>query len=773
MQNKFFFIFFFGLFFFQINASFSQQKDIYNFSADKITYSQDNNIIEATGNVVAKNQEGKQISSEKIIYNKTTQLIKTFGNSKFSDTKNRILSAENFEYDLEKKIISAQNNVKFLDNFKNVYYFTKLNADDKFDEIIGYNLNSDLNKEKFQSPDKFNEFIEPKLSGKEISIKDNISIIKNGKFTSCKSTNEKEGCPYWNLNADLVTHDKENKKIIYKNATLDLNNIPVLYTPYFSHPDPTVKREAGFLAPSFSSLGENIGSTIKVPYFYPISLSSDFTISPVYYFKHNPLLLGEYREKFKNGDLSIEGGFTQGYKEITSTQTDGSRNHLYGNLNLNFTEKIFNQSEFSAKFQRVNNPTYLRVNKINSTQDGFKKNLVREDQTKLTNEIYFNSFGKNESLNLRTAAYQNIATTKTSDQYEYLLPEIIYSKYNFLEKNNLNLSSNFKSLNTNTNQNKTTFINNLDHSTNEAYNTNLGIGYKFLTKINNINYYSDYRTPNENFNTQLNPILGLDTSLPFAKLSKDSEQYLIPRILTRYSPGKMTNATSNDTTLSIDNLFSLNRMNSDELIEKDLSFNLGLDWSWKEKTINKSKPSEAGFAIGQVIKFNEDADMPRKSSLQNKNSDLVTKANYLSPGNFDITVKNTFDNNFNHIYYSDLNVKTFLKQGEINFNFYEKNNHIGSERYAKANLISYITDNTKVKFETDRNLKTEMTNSHKLGIENENECIRYGFYFQRNYSTDKDLKPATNVFFGVTLLPFGENYTTSNILPSIGGKTLF
>ena len=103
MQNNFFFIIFFGLFFFQINTCFSQQKEIYNFSADKITYSQDNNVIEATGNVVVKNQEGKQISSEKIIYNKITQLIKTFGSSKFSDTKNRILSAENFEYDLEKK----------------------------------------------------------------------------------------------------------------------------------------------------------------------------------------------------------------------------------------------------------------------------------------------------------------------------------------------------------------------------------------------------------------------------------------------------------------------------------------------------------------------------------------------------------------------------------------------------------------------------------------------------------------------------------------------
>jgi LPS-assembly protein len=773
MQNRFFFILFFGFFFLKTSISFSQQKDIYNFSADKLTYSQDNNIIEATGNVIAKNQEGQQISADKIIYNKANQLLKTFGNSKFSDNKNRTLTAENFEYNLEKKIISAENKVKFLDNYKNIYYFSKLNADDKFNEIIGYNLNSDLNKEKFQSKDKFNEFIEPRLSGKEVSIKDNITIIKDGKFTSCKSTNEKEGCPYWNLNANLVTHDKENKKILYKNATLDVNNIPILYTPYFSHPDPSVKREAGFLAPSFSSLSSDIGATIKVPYFYPVSQSADFTISPIYYFRQNPLLLGEYREKFKNGDLSIEGGFTEGYKEITTSQTDGSRHHLYGNLNLNFTDKILDQTEFNAKFQRVNNPTYLRVNKINSTVDGFKRNLVKEDDTRLNNEIYINSFGKNESLNFKTAAYQNIGNSKASDQYEYLIPEIVYSKYNLLDNNNLNFNSNFKSLNTSTNQNKTTFINNLDYSTAESYNTNLGIGYKFLTRINNINYYSDYRTPNENLNSQINPVVGLDASLPFAKLSKESEQYLIPRILTRYSPGKMTNAKSNDTSLNTDNLFSINRMNSDELIEKDLSFNIGLDWMWKEKITNKSNPAEAGISIGQVIKLNEDPDMPTKSSLQNKNSDLVTKANYLSPGNFDVTLKNTLDNGFNHIYYNDLNIKTFLKQGEINFNFYEKNSHIGNERYAKANLTSYLTDNTKLTISTDRNLKTDLTNSHKLGIENENECIRYGFYLQKNYSSDKDLKPATSVFFGVTLLPFGDNYTTSNILPSIGGKQLF
>jgi hypothetical protein len=119
-------------------------------------------------------------------------------------------------------------------------------------------------------------------------------------------------------------------------------------------------------------------------------------------------------------------------------------------------------------------------------------------------------------------------------------------------------------------------------------------------------------------------------------------------------------------------------------------------------------------------------------------------------------MKNTLDNNLNHAFYNDVTLKKFLKQGEVNFNFYEKNSHIGSERYAKTNLISFLTDSTKIKIETDRNLKTDMTNSHKLGIENENECIRYGIYFQKNFASDKDLKPATSVFFGVTLLPFGD-----------------
>ena len=52
--------------------------------------------------------------------------------------------------------------------------------------------------------------------------------------------------------AEEIEHDK--KKIInYKNAWLKIYDVPTIYFPKFSHPDPTVKRKSGFLSPKFSN----------------------------------------------------------------------------------------------------------------------------------------------------------------------------------------------------------------------------------------------------------------------------------------------------------------------------------------------------------------------------------------------------------------------------------------------------------------------------------------------------------------------------------------
>ena len=57
--------------------------------------------------------------------------------------------------------------------------------------------------------------------------------------------------------------------------------MPVLYFPKFFHPDPTVDRQSGFLAPSL--LAQKKGNYLKTPYFYVLNNSSDFTFSPRFY----------------------------------------------------------------------------------------------------------------------------------------------------------------------------------------------------------------------------------------------------------------------------------------------------------------------------------------------------------------------------------------------------------------------------------------------------------------------------------------------------------
>ena len=64
--------------------------------------------------------------------------------------------------------------------------------------------------------------------------------------------------------------------MIYKNAILQIYDIPILYFPKFFHPDATVKRRSGFLQPQFNN-HRILGSSIYIPYFKEIDDDKDYT----------------------------------------------------------------------------------------------------------------------------------------------------------------------------------------------------------------------------------------------------------------------------------------------------------------------------------------------------------------------------------------------------------------------------------------------------------------------------------------------------------------
>ena len=79
----------------------------------------------------------------------------------------------------------------------------------------------------------------------------NTTVFTNGRFTPCKTNDGMP--PLWCISAATVIHDQQAATITYQDAQFELFGVPVLYTPYFEHADPSVKRKSGFLMPEYSS----------------------------------------------------------------------------------------------------------------------------------------------------------------------------------------------------------------------------------------------------------------------------------------------------------------------------------------------------------------------------------------------------------------------------------------------------------------------------------------------------------------------------------------
>src|SRR3984893_18995069 len=109
----------------------------------------------------------------------------------------------------------------------------------------------------------------------------NITEMRRAVYSPCDLCAENPtAAPLWQLKAERMVHNKTRQIIEFYDATMELWGIPVLYTPYLSEPDPSVKRMSGFLAPLFGH-SSSIGDFFRVPYYFVLDTDKDLTLEPV------------------------------------------------------------------------------------------------------------------------------------------------------------------------------------------------------------------------------------------------------------------------------------------------------------------------------------------------------------------------------------------------------------------------------------------------------------------------------------------------------------
>jgi len=170
-------------------------------------------------------------------------------------------------------------------------------------------------------------------AGAAVRRTETVNQLNNAVYTTCNICAD-DGAPKnpsWSIQATRITEDRENHVIYYRNAVVRILGIPVFYSPIFWHPDPTLPRRSGLLAPKLEDSSRR-GFSYQQPYLITLGPSTDLIVSPQFNTRVNPFLDLRYTERFYSGMVDIRAGYTheQLFDNHNFFGDDTSRSYILG-----------------------------------------------------------------------------------------------------------------------------------------------------------------------------------------------------------------------------------------------------------------------------------------------------------------------------------------------------------------------------------------------------------------------------------------------------------
>lgn len=213
-----------------------------------------------------------------------------------------------------------------------------------------------------------------------------VTELNQAVYSACDSCPTDPSKPLiWQVKAMRVVHDQEEKEIVYRDAWLEMWGVPVAYTPYLSHPDPTVERQSGLLAPSYGSRRE-LGVTLTVPYYHVIAPNHDVTFAPMMTSKEGLMLGGEYRYIGERLSLKGEGSIIRDSKKSVRNHLDAEAVYL-----------IDDTWRAGADINLTSDDTYMRI-----------YDRGEDDPAFLTSRAYLEGFGQRSYASAESFYFQSL-----------------------------------------------------------------------------------------------------------------------------------------------------------------------------------------------------------------------------------------------------------------------------------------------------------------------------------------------------------------------------
>jgi LPS-assembly protein len=203
------------------------------------------------------------------------------------------VEADKVIYDQKTKRLHAEGNIRMTDADGKITYANSLDLSDDYRDGFVDSLRVDTEDQTRMAATRAD-----RSSG-------NYTVFENGVYTACAPCkDDPKKPPLWQVKGARVIHDQNEKMLYFENAQLEFLGVPMAYIPYFSTPDPTVKRKSGFLMPGFTS-STAFGFGVEIPYYWAIAPDYDATFTPRITSKQGVLMQAEFRQRLENGAYQV------------------------------------------------------------------------------------------------------------------------------------------------------------------------------------------------------------------------------------------------------------------------------------------------------------------------------------------------------------------------------------------------------------------------------------------------------------------------------------
>ena len=680
------------------------------------------------------------MNADDLTYDENTGIVTARGSVELSQGE-RILVADLISYDQNTDTVTASGNVSLVEPSGEVIFSNYAVLENELKTGFIENLRVLLSDGSRMAANR------AERSG------DQRKTMEKAVFSPCSLCREDPTrAPLWQIKAAQVIHHEARGDIEYRDAVLELFGVPVMYTPYMVHPDPTVDRRSGLLTPTLGHSDE-LGFIYGQPFFYTINEASDVEVEPIFYAREGLIVRSHYRQAFSNGqiDLKTTTGILQDRSPVTDDEGVQASADLEGRFSLSDTWRT------GFDFEQASKRTYLRRFRLGNEEV-------------LTSRLFLEGFRSRNYASINAFKFQGLRAGDNRARQPTVLPQAQYSfvgepdpyggRFQFdasalsltresgADSRKLSLTSGWS----------------LPHyaPAGDVYTLTASVQSDIYSADNPTGATSGLASADEAVTGRVFPQLGLNWRFPFVKITRGSSQTIEPVINFVAGPnGGNSSDIPNEDSQAFEfddtNIFELNRFEGTDRVTTGGRVDYGLKAALFDTDLGASQ-----IFVGQSYQLWGNSAFDSGSGLDTDLSDYVGRVQLAPAEWLDLLFRFRLDKDSFKPRRSELGLRIAQPRYSVVVDYVLLDEQLSTTNFGNREQLDLSVNlrlnkywSTSARLVQDFSNSSNRTRISSLGFAYSDECFTFGIEYERRDLRDADIEPEDRVTLRINFKHLG------------------